>query len=450
MEGSGETPGRDRRLRDWVQQLMGGTIVEWQRLVSGNSRATWSVDVDVDGDRLPLVVRVDPGDGPFSHTPLTLEREASIYAEMQGRGVALPRTYGFDGALSAVVLERAPGEPAWDEHVFGAALEELARLHAVDVDALNGDWKANSATADLEVWAGIAGQRIQRPSPFVDYAVPFLREHFPGEPGRLVVVHGDTGPGNILWDGRRITALLDWELTHIGDPHDDLAFMSVRAAMHGIELADFSTEAGVRYFAHTGLAPDEGRLRYWQAVGVLRNVITCQASISNPVRGRDRLVHYLLAPSLNRLLVDALARIEGIELPPPTLMKPAGVSSGHGSDPRGRRRDDGGDRGTDRGRGPPARAADAIPAGSIGRDVFARADPRERAGARRSGVRRGRRRQSRAAGAWRRPMAFALPASGRDGHRSAPRAGLIPGPAVSPDGLLPSDHLIDIVQPLEG
>jgi aminoglycoside phosphotransferase (APT) family kinase protein len=328
MEGSGETAGRDQRLRDWVQQLMGGTIVEWQRLVSGNSRATWSVDVDVDGDRLPLVVRVDPGDGPFSHTPLTLEREASIYAEMQGRGVALPRTYGFDGALSAVVLERAPGEPAWDEHVFGAALEELARLHAVDVDALNGDWKANSATADLEVWAGIAAQRIQRPSPFVDYAVPFLREHFPGEPGRLVVVHGDTGPGNVLWDGRRITALLDWELTHIGDPHDDLAFMSVRAAMHGIEVADFSTEAGARYFAHTGLAPDDGRLRYWQAVGVLRNVITCQASISNPVRGRDRLVHYLLAPSLNRLLVDALARIEGIELPPPTLMKPAGVLPG--------------------------------------------------------------------------------------------------------------------------
>jgi aminoglycoside phosphotransferase (APT) family kinase protein len=328
IECSGETAGREQRLRDWVARLMGGTVVEWQRLVSGNSRATWSVDVDVGGDRIPLVVRVDPGDGPFSHTPLTLAREASIYAEMQGRGVALPRTYGFDGALGAVVLERAPGEPAWDEHVFGAALEELARLHAVDVDALNADWTANSATADLELWADIAAHRIQRPSPFVEYAVPFLRERFPGEPGRLVVVHGDTGPGNVLWDGQRITALLDWELTHIGDPLDDLAFLSVRTAMHGIELPDFSGEARARYFEPTGIAPDEGRLRYWQAVGVLRNVITCQASISNPVRGRDRLVHYLLAPSLNRLLVDSLARIEGIELPPPVLIKPTAALPG--------------------------------------------------------------------------------------------------------------------------
>jgi hypothetical protein len=64
------------------------------------------------------------------------------------------------------------------------------------------------------------------------------------------------------------------------------------------------------------VALDEHRLRYWQVVGFLRNLVTCLASISNPVRGRDHLVHHLLLITLNRLVVDSLARIEGIELPP--------------------------------------------------------------------------------------------------------------------------------------
>jgi hypothetical protein len=151
--------------------------------------------------------------------------------------------------------------------------------------------------------------------------VPFLRERFPGEPDRLVVVHGDAGPGNVLWDHGRITALLDWELAHLGDPHDDLAFLSVRAALHGIDLEDFGARVRRCYAANVDVVLDDRRLRYWQAVGLLRNLITCLASIANPVHGRDRLVHHMLVPSLNRLLVDALARLDGIALDPPSPLE---------------------------------------------------------------------------------------------------------------------------------
>jgi hypothetical protein len=86
----------------------------------------------------------------------------------------------------------------------------------------------------------------------------------------------------------------------------------VRAALFGVPLEDF----GRRVREHYGPA-DAARLRYWQAAGILRNLVTCLASISNPVRGRDRLVHHMLIPSLNRLIVDALARLEGVKLAPP-------------------------------------------------------------------------------------------------------------------------------------
>jgi aminoglycoside phosphotransferase (APT) family kinase protein len=313
--GSGE---REPALRAWLEQLLGGAVVDWQRLVAGNSRTTYAADLASGPQDWAVVVRTDTGDGPFSDTPLTLAREASIYVDLQDRGLALPRIYGFDPSLAALVLQRVPGTSHWDERVLDALLAQLGRLHRVAVTDLHGHWRAAGALDDLEMWAGIARCRVRPVSPLVEFAVGFLRERYPGEPSRLVVVHGDAGPGNLLWDGERITAMLDWELAHVGDPMDDLAFLSVRAALHGIELSDFEQRVRTHYAAVVEIPLDGARLRYWQAVGVLRNLVTCLASISNPVRGRDRLVHHLLVPALNRMLVGALAQLAGIQLEPPT------------------------------------------------------------------------------------------------------------------------------------
>lgn len=319
------------QLREWVgAELEGGTVARWARLVAGNSRTAWVADVQGAAGSMPVVVRVDSGDGPYSGTPLSLEREVAVYRALQGRGVPIPRLLAFDARTRAVVMERAPGEPAWDGDVVDALLRELARLHALDPATLALPGFAPSALADVELWARIAEQRVTVPSPFADFGLRHLREHYPGDPERLVLDHGDPGIGNLLWKDGRITALLDWELSHLGDPHDDLAFLSVRAALFGVPLDDFARRVREHYAPAAGVRLEPQRLRYWQAVGILRNLVTCLASISNPVRGRDRLVHHLLVPSLNRLLVDALARIDGIELPPPDLpaAKPSRLPGG--------------------------------------------------------------------------------------------------------------------------
>lgn len=308
------TAGGDR-LRAAVARLAGGSIEAWEPLLSGNSRSIWSADVRRDGRLLRLVARVDAGDGPFSGTPLTLAREAAVYSAVQGRGVPVPEIHGFEEDLSLMVLSRAEGEPAWDADVLAALLAQLRALHEIDADTLALPGVARSARAELELWADIAARRIRPASPYVDLAIELLRERFPGEPRRLALVHGDPGPGNLLWRGGKITALLDWEMAHLGDPVDDLAFLTVRCAMFGIPLSGFAEQARLHY-AGGGAGLDERRLRYWQAVSVLRNLIICLSSVSNPVRGRDRLVHLMLIPSLDLLLMRALARLEGVELPP--------------------------------------------------------------------------------------------------------------------------------------
>jgi aminoglycoside phosphotransferase (APT) family kinase protein len=305
-------------LREWVGTLLGGRVDGWSRLVSGNSRTTWTAEVVRAGATDAVIVRADSGDGPYSHTPLSLEREASVYRALQGSGVPIPRLRGYDAAAGAIALERVPGAPAWDGAVLDALLGELARLHTIDPATLDLPGFAPSALADVELWATIAQRRVTVASPFADFAFERLREHYPGDPERLVLDHGDPGVGNLLWQDGRITALLDWELSHLGDPHDDLAFLTVRAALFGVELEDFGRRVREHYAPAAGVRPDERRLRYWQAVGILRNLITCLASISNPVRGRDRLVHHMLIPSLNRLMVD----------PPPALAAAPGALPG--------------------------------------------------------------------------------------------------------------------------
>jgi aminoglycoside phosphotransferase (APT) family kinase protein len=307
-------------LWDWLRATLGGEIENARLLVSGNSRTTWAVDVVTSSATIELVVRTDTGDGPFSDTALTLAREAVVYRALQDSGIHIPRFYGYDDGLGALAIGRVPGHEAWDGEVLDAVLAELAGLHALDVDALELPGYGTSAREELELWAQIARRRVRPASPVVELAFELLQAHFPGEPARPVLVHGDAGPGNVLWDAGGLSALLDWEFAHIGDPHDDLAFLTVRAGLFGRPLPDFAQRVGRSY---AGIEIDETRLRYWQAVGVMRNLVTCLCSVSNPTRGRDRLVHHMLIPSLDRLLLGQLAELEGVMLEPAADLPPA-------------------------------------------------------------------------------------------------------------------------------
>jgi aminoglycoside phosphotransferase (APT) family kinase protein len=43
-----------------------------------------------------------------------------------------------------------------------------------------------------------------------------------------VLVQGDTGPNQCLFDERGVTGVLDWELAHVGDPMEDLGWIAAR------------------------------------------------------------------------------------------------------------------------------------------------------------------------------------------------------------------------------
>jgi aminoglycoside phosphotransferase (APT) family kinase protein len=299
---------------DRVGELLGGQITQVQRLVAGNSRTSLSLRVATETGSRQVVARIDTGDGPFSDTPFTIEREAAVYRSLAKTALRAPPFLGFDRGGKVLVTEHVAGTAEWDSEIGNDLLRVMGDLHATEVRALGFPDPPSSARHDLDVWAQMARDRIEPASEIVGFAGAFLRDCFPGEPEQLVLVHGDAGPGNTLSESGRINAVLDWEVSHLGDPHDDLATFTVRSALHGDYLPGLSARVDTHYAPRVAHDLDDGRLRYWQAVSLFRNLTASHMSVANPRPGKDRLFHHILIPPLESALVRVLAELCGVEL----------------------------------------------------------------------------------------------------------------------------------------
>src|SRR3546814_12125836 len=81
------------------------------------------------------------------------------------------------------------------------------------------------AQSEALMAAGSGGARLD---PLVSRALEWLRANVPADDGPVVLVQGDTGPGNFLSEEGKVTGVIDWELAHLGDPMEDIAGLSGR------------------------------------------------------------------------------------------------------------------------------------------------------------------------------------------------------------------------------
>jgi aminoglycoside phosphotransferase (APT) family kinase protein len=107
---------------------------------------------------------------------------------------------------------------------FIAILGELHKLDwkATPLAMLHDPGHRDEARA-IAAWRALLERPTARYYPLLDWGGRWLEDNCPAPP-RRTVVHGDYRIGNFLEDKQKITAILDWELTHLGDPHEDLAW----------------------------------------------------------------------------------------------------------------------------------------------------------------------------------------------------------------------------------
>lgn len=104
---------------------------------------------------------------------------------------------------------------------------------------------------NIEYWRSM--YRAHSPEiPLVERAADWLHEHL-RPTGPSVIVHGDAGPGNALFDADRGLTTIDWEFAHVGDAAEDWAYLAMirgRRIMDAEAWKDrLASVAGVRYSA---------------------------------------------------------------------------------------------------------------------------------------------------------------------------------------------------------
>lgn len=243
-DGAPDVGPDDARMQAALAALLGGSgegaaISGWSRVFGGNARRAYAFDAQWSGGRaLPCIMLSQVA---AKHVESDTAAEYAVLRALGGSGVRAPEALALDadGAITgapAIVLERVAGEASavdflkQPDPAEGRALsEDLARatgdLHRFDWRAAGLDaGAADPVRAQIDHWeAGFLRHRLE-PHPVLAWLLRWLRDHAP-RPPRLSLVHGDLRPGNFLYQGRQVTALLDWEMAHIGDPAEDIGWI---------------------------------------------------------------------------------------------------------------------------------------------------------------------------------------------------------------------------------
>jgi aminoglycoside phosphotransferase (APT) family kinase protein len=336
----------------WIEEVTGRTVVAADRIPAGATREGWFIDVAA-GSGAPgpeeLFLRFSPVAMPERSAFHHLATEAAVMQALAGTGAAVPTIIAVHPSREAVLSRRMPGatwfyrisDPAEQLEVARDFVRNLATVHRLDPDHLGLEALGPVRTAREHALERIEDIRRRGTAPdgsmdpLLRLSTDWLERNVPDYEGPVVLVQGDTGPGNFLYEGSRVTAVVDWELSHWGDPMDDIAWLSLRTVQDTFtHLPDRLAE----YSQMSGHPVDERRVWYYR--------LFAESTMATlyPNNGRDSrrpgeeddngvardIGNGIIYRQLHRRLwLEALAAVMGLDLEPPSLPAPVDLPEWH-------------------------------------------------------------------------------------------------------------------------
>jgi aminoglycoside phosphotransferase (APT) family kinase protein len=267
-----------------------------ERLSGGATMESWAF---VYGDHA-YVLRRAPSAEFMAERPFGHDVEAALVRAAHDAGVLAPKVVAeltpADGIGTGYIMRRMAGEVS-PAHIFKAPPEnliddiarEMAAIHAIkpsDAVAIPYMETAEALAALKAKFIEYGGDR-----PIIALAIRWCEDHLPA-PVEPVLVHGDFRMGNILVGPAGLTGVLDWELAHWGDGHEDLAYGCLAVWRFGqYDRPAFGVARLEDYFAayerHSGVKVDPERFRFWLVYRTLWWALGCLQMVSYWRSGAD-------------------------------------------------------------------------------------------------------------------------------------------------------------------
>jgi len=340
------------RLEAYLRRVTGQTDLTFanlKRLTGGASKEQFTFELAWcrdDGRRITrkLILRMDPSESIVETHRL---REAQLLRAMGGV-VPVPEVLWVDptpehlghpfliaGFLEGTVQPeggtKASGLGMYFPPALRAGLRDQFVRHLASIHRL--DWRRCELSAfdrptpgttegnawSLATWERIWHEDVLEAHPVMERAAVWLKERMPVVE-QPVVVHGDYRSGNFMFtDDLQINAVLDWELAHLGDHHEDLAYTASdllgcpdeRGQMLVCGLLP-REEFFARYRELSGLPVDADRLHYFEVLNYYKMAVIAVATSLRTAHGRrthlDAMMNllsgfgYIAISNLQRLL----------------------------------------------------------------------------------------------------------------------------------------------------
>ena len=247
----------DRWLASNVEGYAGPLTVSQFR--GGQSNPTYRLDTPGKS----YVLRRKPF-GPLLPSAHAVDREFRVISALHGAGFPVARPYALctdEGVIGAVfyVMSAVEGRVFWDGALPGCTREErgaiyrseietLARLHAIDPEAIGlGDYgrPGNYFARQVDRWTKQYRASETGALAAMDRLIEWLPRTTPAQ-SRTSIVHGDYRLDNIMMHPLEptVAAVLDWELSTLGDPLADFSYLLMnwalphdgRSALGGLDL----------------------------------------------------------------------------------------------------------------------------------------------------------------------------------------------------------------------
>ena len=302
-EGYGfDTVRLERWMAEHVESFSGPLTIE--QFKGGQSNPTYKLLTP----HCAYVMRRKPP-GAILKGAHAVEREAKAIAALGQAGFPVAHMYGLCVDEEVIgtcfyVMEMIEGRIFWDGTFPGISREgrpayfdamnaTLARLHQIDYRSIglaeygkSGDY----ISRQIGLWTKqYLGDEDEGRDPNMDRLIEWLPAHIPAG-DETTIVHGDFRCDNMIFHPTepRVLAVLDWELSTLGDPMADFTYLLMQWTMPGLANADLKAlnipsmeEAAQIYCNVTGVnVPD---LNWYFSYNLFR-----LAGITQGIAGRIR------------------------------------------------------------------------------------------------------------------------------------------------------------------